>query len=169
MLRGNWHIVAIAITICLMAKFNDYYFLFVVFIIWLIFLYSCKTINLQLLILTLFASLFFFYYVPSPRTLAYQATDLDIEITDFSGRIKGPIVQTDKTIQFTFQDDRFHNKLNVVHFIDNKYEGKLPIQSLKYGAYCHVTGILELPEMARNPYQFDYQMFLLKKGISHQL
>ena len=169
MFKGYWHIVAIGIAICLLTKWNHHYFLFILFVLWLIYLYKFQRIQLNLIVLTIFTSLFFFYYVPSPEKLASQLSEIDMEASDFFGKIKGPIVHTDKTIQFTFQDVRFDRKLNVIYFKDNESVEKQAIDSLKYGANCHLNGTLETPEKARNPHQFDFQMFLLKKGISHQL
>lgn len=170
MVKGYWYLVAIGITISLISKMSGYYFLFILFALWLVYLYTWKGIHLYLLFLTISTSLFFLYYVPSTQQLMSQIDLIDLEITEFTGKINGPISQTDKTIQFSFQDNRFTNTFNVVYFKDSTHkDDKESIQFLKYGAYCDIYGVLEIPEKATNPHQFDYQMFLLKKGISHQL
>src|SRR5690625_4458654 len=169
MLKGHWHIVAIGIAISLITKLNGHYFLLILLILWLVFLYKYKRIHLHLVVLTTLTSLFFLYYVPSTQQLMSQASLIDLRISEFSGKIQAPIAETDKTIQFSFQDNRFANKFNVIYFKDLDYEEEVTIQSLKYGANCYISGTLEIPEKATNPHQFDYQMFLLKKGISHQL
>src|SRR5690625_6557889 len=110
MFKGYCHIVAIGIAVCLLTKWDHHYFLFILFVLWLIYLYKFQRIQLNLIVLTIFTSLLFFYYVPSPEKLASQVPEIDMEASDFFGKIKDIIEHKDKKIQITFKYVRFESK-----------------------------------------------------------
>lgn len=109
--------------------------------------------------------LFFYYYIPSPET--FNRSELDDKKIR-TGEITSPITETDQKIEFTFRDEKTRQKILVLYFKhdDLKLE-KNP--ALIYGATCTIHEPLSPLEGARNPHQFDYPLFLKKKGIDGQI
>src|SRR5690625_4088827 len=90
--------------------------------------------------------------------------------TEVTGRINQPIDHQDKKVEFTLQADDAPYTLLILYFPDQKDPPPLSdYNALKYGANCHIQGMIERPEKSRNPGQFDFQDYLLSKGISYQL
>src|SRR5699024_9455336 len=88
-----------------------------------------------------------------------------------TGQIIRPAAITQKKVDFLFQNQQSEEKISVVFFPDQAtvHANHHHYTSWKHGATCKITGKLEHPPLARNPGQFDFQIYLLQQGITFQL
>src|SRR5690625_1610107 len=162
-LKNYWYLIALSVVTSILA--SHFFIFFYLLVFWLFYLYYFRKINIAVLTVSIFAFFFYFYYIPSLELPPEEIESAMPQI--FTGKITGPVTSTNKKIEFTFQDQHTNDSHLVLHFIeDNKETPMKDINPLQYGAICHIKGSLTVPEKARNPYQFNYQSYLLKKGIS---
>ena len=169
MIKGYFHIIAIGMTIAIVIQWHQLYFLLLLLIAWLIYLYVYQHVPVLVIFLTIIFSVFSIYYIPTLSKLTSLAHQVDMKQTEFYGTVTGSLEQTEKIVQFTFQPIDMDGKFQVIYFIQGKNLESHQIETIKSGANCFVKGNLELPDRATNPFQFDYQQYLLKKKITHQL
>ncbi|WP_188453601.1 DNA internalization-related competence protein ComEC/Rec2 [Virgibacillus oceani] len=166
-MKGYWHFPAIAAVISILTvTFSDWFI--AGFLIWLLFLHYRQRLRGIPIIVSLAAFLFFYFYIPAIHSP--QLVDLPEEEASVTGKINGNVTKTSKKVEFELLEQSSNNKILVIYFIDKKMQ--FPNQqneSLKHGAACRITGKLELPDSSTNPGQFNYQNYLLTKGISWQL
>lgn len=164
-MKGFWHIVALSASlaaISIILSFN----LFIVLFIWLGFLYWDRRISIPTFLLSITAFLFFLHYIPPIETeFSPTANASDI----IQGRIiESPIIQMNK-VEIILELDFSSEKVIVLYFPEEREELQDAVYSLRHGASCIIQGETERPEGARNPGEFDYQEFLLSKGITSQV
>ncbi len=169
MLKGYFHIIALGMTLCIVAQWHQSFFLFILFFLWMIYLRMYQQVPMIVIIMTVIISLFTIWYVPTTAQLTLTALEVDMNQTEFYGKVTSPINQSEKMIQFTFQPSDYKQKFQVVQFLRDQDVIKEQMIKMNNGSLCHISGKLQLPDKPTNPSQFDYQQFLLKKGITHQL
>lgn len=168
-MKNYWHIVALSTTMSVLMMFMHSIVVLFFFLMWLFYLFIFKRIPLSILIVSLLSFFYFLFYLPSPQALYSQTVTSDDEPNDYTGKMLTPVSQTDKKIEFLVEIEPTGDKLVVVYFMNDNKLNELSIDHLKYGAMCTLRGQRTIPSGARNPYQFDYQQYLLEKGVSQQL
>lgn len=171
-MKGFWHLPALAAMTCMISVMIQFYWLVIVFILWLLFLYVTRRVYLTPFIVSLSCILFFLYYLSAPDSITINDGPVQkIDKNHFIGKIIGPVTRTDKRIEFIFKDEQLKKKIIVSYFFntDEQIEDSYFYRSLKSGASCQLNGMIKQPDLSRNPGQFDYQTYLLNKGISYQL
>ncbi|RDW19252.1 DNA internalization-related competence protein ComEC/Rec2 [Oceanobacillus arenosus] len=170
-MRGYWHFIAISGAMaCLSIQFSPFYFIGL--FLWLGYLYYDGRLRKIPFLLSLTTYLFFLSYLPQ---LDMQADMEDVNSRtnqQFIGSIKSDMSVTDKKIEFSFHEQRMNTNLLILFFPkpnSKQADFKNELYMLKNGASCMIEGKLELPNASRNPGQFDYQAYLLSKGITHQV
>lgn len=165
-MKGYWHISALAAVFAAISFILGQN-LFVFVLLWLLFLFYDKRIPLFPLIFSLFCFFFFYYHTPhlnsNPEAFNSNASD-----QVYTGRIVSEPTITSKKVEFIVEETQTEEKVMVL-FFPNEDDVEKDFTTLKYGATCNFSGIIEYPEGARNPGQFDYQQFLLTKDIAYQL
>lgn len=163
MFTNYWYLLALGAMFSIITKsVNDVTYV-TIFFIWLLYLFYKKRIRLITLIATTLSFIFFYLYIPSierPQIGEIPSNE------SYHGKIISPIEQKSNSIQFTFQPFQMKEKFLVIHFYEENND--VDLSTLKYGALCKIQGEITVPEQARNPYQFDYQLYLLKNGITYQ-
>ncbi|GAA0602020.1 DNA internalization-related competence protein ComEC/Rec2 [Virgibacillus siamensis] len=117
-------------------------------------------------VLSIISSVSFYFWIPDLAELTVTENKMINETIEISGRISGPVHETDQKVDFIFNQYKTNTKYQAVYF---KNGNNGDFGNFRYGAQCTVSGTPELPSTARNPGQFDYRKFLLSKGITHQL
>lgn len=166
--KNYWHIFALSATVSLITISLNNYIIACLFFIWLFYLYFINRLSKSIVVFTILCFIFFYFYIPSPT--ANAPSHLDDEHKIFNGEIISSIIETDKKIEFMFKEEQFKKPMLVLYFIQDDDDIKEHLlKNISYGAACQISGNLSIPDGARNPHQFDYQLYLLKKGISHQI
>src|SRR5690625_2526165 len=168
MLKNYWYIIACSAVVSILTLSTQQFLISILFVLWMIYLVVCKKIEVTIFVVTILSFIFFWMYIPVP-TLP-ETSIVNQKQATFSGEIVEPIVHSDQKLDFVFQANEMDSKLMVVYFLDesDRIQPK-SLNRLRYGAFCQIDGTLSLPDHARNPHQFDYQDYLLKRGITHQL
>ena len=163
MFTNYWYLLALGAMFSIITKsVNDVTYV-TIFFIWLLYLFYKKRIRLITLIATTLSFIFFYLYIPSIERPQIEEIPSN---ESYHGKIISPIEQKSNSIQFTFQPFQMKEKFLVIHFYEENND--VDLSTLKYGALCKIQGEITVPEQARNPYQFDYQLYLLKNGITYQ-
>lgn len=169
-MKGYWHFTAISVAICILAiSFNNNWFI-VGFFLWLFYLYYFERLGKIPLLVSLAFFLLFMLHIPS---IEMNETNINTysQSKQVSGKIAGPIHITPEKIDFHLEDHSSKDKILILFFPD-KNNKTPPLEnhpSIKYGASCVINGNAKLPNVSRNPGQFDYRNYLLTKGITHQI
>lgn len=167
MAKNFWYVIAFSCVVSVITLNTENLFLFCLFIVWLLFLFYRKKVTMSLLSLALISLLFFYFYLP-PTTLSILSEDKVKE--QYTGIIDSPVTITEQKIEFILKETNRKDPILVLHFLDaEENRDTHQFLTLRYGATCTVEGVLERPAHARNPYQFDYEQYLHKKGITNQL
>lgn len=166
-MKGYWHVTALAAVfaaISVMLNCN----LFIFILLWLLFLFYEKRIPLLPFLLSIICFFFFYQYIPEleSKSLALPA---QASSQIYSGKIINEPVMNNKKIEFMFEEKHTKEKIIVLYFPNEELTDNDVTATLRYGAACELSGVMEQPDGARNPGQFDYQKFLLTKGISYQM
>ncbi|MTW84130.1 DNA internalization-related competence protein ComEC/Rec2 [Virgibacillus dakarensis] len=166
-MKGYWHFPAISVAICVVVIVFQNKSLIAGFILWLLMLYVFKRLGKIPIMVSLV--LFFFFYTFIPVLTPIESPPAS-ETAIYSGTITGSINKTAKKVDFVLQDDSSKAKLLVVYFPD-KTDNVIDkhVKDWRHGATCQLHGKLELPDSSTNPGQFDYQRYLLTKGITYQV
>lgn len=168
-MKDYWHIIAFSAVIAMLTLQTSYFILLLLFLLWLAYLYLFKRIKLIPLLLTLLSICFFLYHLPSTKELHTSVANPEQFSSAISGDIISTVTQTAQKIEFTLQEVKTNEKMIIVYFWNEMEDEHDKIGFLLHGATCHLTGEVMIPNGERNPYQFDYQDYLLKKGIKYQL
>lgn len=163
MLRDYWYIVALAAVIAIISlQWERPIFLIISFFLWLLMLQYHQKIPVLITLLTCSAFFFFYTYIPTPVKPQTGIPSTLAEKTTYQGKVKGPVEQTEKKVEFLFRDDQLQENILVVFFPREEDEHR-SIDHIMVGGTCQLIGKLQLPEQGRNPHQFDYQQYLLEK------
>ncbi|MBO1003460.1 DNA internalization-related competence protein ComEC/Rec2 [Pseudogracilibacillus auburnensis] len=166
--KDYWYIFALSATVSVITLSLNTYIVICLFFFWLLYVYVQKKISITLLISALLSFFFFYFYLPAPTTSTSEQVNESRSV--FYGEIVSPIIETDKKIEFTFRDERTSEQIVIVYFVNDENElVEHHVGQLQYGAVCKIEASLSIPDGARNPYQFDYRLYLLKKAISYQI
>lgn len=168
-MKGYWHFPALAAAASILTIIFHSYWITVVFFLWLLFLFYFRRLRKIPIVFSVISCLFFFTFIPDLDMISLSNNDNPSKHvqTQIYGQITSSINESKSKIDFVLQDKHSGNKLLIVYF-KNKKEQKQK-HKLKYGSTCYVSGKRELPDSSRNPGQFDYQGFLLSKGIRYQV
>lgn len=167
-MKGYWHVFALSVLLSILTvTFNNQVFIFILFL-WLFYLYKRKKLGLVPILLSLFFYIGFYNYIPSNDP---EKNPVEKAISgEIQGSISSPVTKSSKKLEFVVQEKTSSNKIIVVTFKEEnaKWEESL-LKPLKYGATCHMSGLLEFPDRSSNPGQFDYRSYLQTKGVTQQL
>lgn len=170
-MKGYWHFPALSAAISIFTvQFHTYWFI-AAFIIWLLYLFFTNRLGKIPVLVSVVAFLFFYLFVPSLSSLEKEGMN-SFSPSDnlLTGRIINQVRETPKKLEFVLEEEKTNRNIQVVFFPnDNTKFPRQKLRDIKNGARCQITGSIELPEKARNPGQFDFNKFLLAKGITHQL
>lgn len=166
-MKGYWHITALAAVFAAISVMLNYN-LFLFILLWLLFLFYEKRIPLLPFLLSIFCFFFFYQHIPEIES---NSPDLPLQSSSqtYTGKIINEPVMNSKKIEFIVEEKHTAEKIVVLFFPNEELTDDKVTVSLKYGATCELSGVIEQPDGARNPGQFDYQKFLLTKGISYQM
>ncbi|QKY69511.1 DNA internalization-related competence protein ComEC/Rec2 [Lentibacillus sp. CBA3610] len=163
-MKGYWHIPAFGVAASFLAILFTSKWLLAVFFFWVLYLYYDQRLGKITVLISLTFSIFAYTYIPvlekPPEEIATSKQ------STFTGQVSSSITESESRIAFEFSDDSSDSRFLIVHFKDAENE---ETDGLKYGATCTVHGSPEVPDASRNPGQFDYQNYLLSKGISYQV
>lgn len=178
MLKGNWHFIALGVLFSVMAlQTNELLLLPIMLFSWLFYLYVKKKITLLVVLLTMMSFIIFYAYLPSyerayltdsstpPSTTSHKQTKV-------SGTIISSVKQTDKIISFTLRQNESNKRILVTYFRPHDFSSlneEAQSFSFTYRAICTISGTLESPNEATNPFEFNYRKYLFEQGITHQL
>ncbi|MBN6205637.1 DNA internalization-related competence protein ComEC/Rec2 [Ralstonia pickettii] len=166
-MKGYWHITALAAVFAAISVMLNYN-LFSFILLWLLFLFYEKRIPLLTFLLSIFCFFFFYQHIPelenNPPAYPPQASS-----QTYTGKIISEPVINSKKIEFIVEEKRTAEKIMILFFPNDGVPDDKVTASLKYGATCELSGVIEQPDGARNPGQFDNRKFLLTKGISYQM
>lgn len=166
-MRGHWHFIAIAVAISFLTIIFHTFWFSAGLLIWLFYLYYNERLGKLHVLLSLAFFLFFYMYIPEINNVTIA--DFPKETIHLSGKITGPINASSKKADFKFEDTS-NTSFLIIYFPDEKEQNSInDYPAIKYGAACTIKGDVEVPEKSRNPGQFDYQTYLLTKGISYQV
>ncbi|MFB1050751.1 DNA internalization-related competence protein ComEC/Rec2 [Paraliobacillus sp. JSM ZJ581] len=160
-MRGYWHLFVFASLLSIIAITFQSYFLYGLYFIWVYILYKrqrIRILHLMLLLgITIFTSV---YYLPTGvDTKSITAKE------NYTGTITSSIIKEKSYLSFVFNTSE---NINIQLFYFPENESKPP-STWKTGASCELNGIPRTPSLSTNPGQFDYQAYLLQKGITKQL
>lgn len=166
-MKGYWHITALAAVFAAISVMLNYN-LFSFILLWLLFLFYEKRIPLLTFLLSIFCFFFFYQHIPelenNPPAYPPQASS-----QTYTGKIISEPIINSKKIEFIVEEKRTAEKIMILFFPNDGVPDDKVTASLKYGATCELSGVIEQPDGARNPGQFDNRKFLLTKGISYQM
>lgn len=171
MMKGNWHYIAFSAFFSVLALKADKLLLIIILLFtWLIYLYLFKRINLFVVSLTIVSFVCFYLYFPSyERDRPPELPSSQQEQTIF-GHISSNIKQTNKLVSFTFHEEKTNQRILVTYFYpQSSSENQEDPFVYMYRSSCKITGKLEQPTEATNPYEFDYRKYLFEQGITSQL
>ncbi|MBP1947598.1 DNA internalization-related competence protein ComEC/Rec2 [Virgibacillus litoralis] len=164
-MKGYWYVPALGIVSSALSIIYHSNWFILVFFIWLLVLYYDRRLGKLITFTSIALSIFFYFYIPNLETILHTEETNTAHETDLAGRIVSPINESSSKIDFELKEYTSNKKLLIVYY-KNKQEIK---HSLKFGATCNIEGTPELPSQSRNPGQFDYQHYLLSKGITHEV
>ncbi|RKQ37845.1 DNA internalization-related competence protein ComEC/Rec2 [Oceanobacillus halophilus] len=164
-MKGHWHIVALSvICVVITIQFNTY-IIAIIYFLWLFYLYYTMRLRKLPIVVSLIFLLIFLFHIPKIGDLSLEKLQ-SAETEYIYGTITSAISSSNKKLEFTLQEKSSNTKILIVYFPQIANEDT---KDIKYGATCMIEGKKEIPERSRNPGQFDYQSYLLKKGISSQV
>lgn len=128
------------------------------------------------------------------ESISSQSSKLANKRTEFTGRIVSNIQQTDKLISFTFRNNITKERILVTYFYPHQSTNNSQLfddrinphdqTSLNdgtssdeqeqffpytYRATCTISGTLQYPNEATNPFEFNYRKYLFEQNITYQL
>src|SRR5699024_3294502 len=164
-MKNNWYILAFGVLSSIIIIMTDQYWLFILYVCWLYYLFTYKKVNQMALLLAVAVTSLFYFYIPFTDKISENKND---QHTSFRGKITSEIKQTEKTIQFNFEVKTIISTYDVIHFLDDSLDEKIP-HFIQYGATCSLKGEVDTANRASNPHQFDFASYLQKQGIDEQI
>ncbi len=164
-MKGNIHLLVLATVgggILSQTAQPVTYLMLGMFIAWIATLRKSLTWIVTLAVCFTFGFLYFTTQVPPhPSTLS----------PSLEGTIISPLSETESTIRTTFKLAEREDKAVIVYFKTAALPEEINYvrKQLKYGAYCVVNAVVDWPEGARNPGQFDYREYLKNQHIAYQI
>ncbi|MFD2630889.1 DNA internalization-related competence protein ComEC/Rec2 [Oceanobacillus kapialis] len=166
-LKGNWHIVALAVAVSIITVLTSSYLIIICYILWLGFLFYRRRLGAMLLLLASALLSFFLLYIPAIDSSSF-ISESSLPEQNFAGRIVGPVEKNATRTQFTFEDYFTNQNFSILYF--PKEKERMDFSShLKTGATCEFTGEPELPDPSTNPGEFNYRYYLSTQKITHQV
>jgi len=167
-------LIAISYILGLMASFYDKEILFS-FIIFLLLIVSVLFLNFSFKKIIVLYLLFFLGIIRAENSINLPSV-LD-EISSKDAQIQGQVISS-KTI--TNEKTKFYLRIDKAVIDNKKYENLntkilVSIDNPKYnneiliGNYINLKGKIHYPSPSTNPYQFDYQKYLLNNGVKNIL
>lgn len=164
-MKGFWHFPALGVvSSAFTIIFHSNWFILLYFL-WILLLFYHERLGKLTILISLTFSIFFYFYIPNLDTILQNDATAIKDKTNLVGQIASSINESASKIDFVLKEYPSNRKLLVIYFKNNQKKDHY----LKYGSTCEVYGQIELPDKSRNPGQFDYQNYLLSKGITHQV
>ncbi|NAP00329.1 DUF4131 domain-containing protein [Halomonas sp. MG34] len=167
-MKGNWHIVAMAVTVSIITVLTSNYLFVACYIIWLGYLLFQRRLRKVTLLLASAFLCFFLFYIPKIQDSQPGFSETSLPEQSFIGQINGPIEKNPTHIQFTFEDNATNQRYLVMYFQNDASE-TLTSSHLKSGATCEFQGVPERPNPSTNPGEFNYRDYLASKKITYQV
>ncbi|MGP4065025.1 DNA internalization-related competence protein ComEC/Rec2 [Oceanobacillus sp. M65] len=167
-MKGNWHIVAMAVTVSIITVLTSNYLFVTCYIIWLGYLLFQRRLRKVTLLLASAFLCFFLLYIPKIQDSQPGFSGTSLPEQSFIGQINGPIEKNPTHIQFTFEDNATNQRYLVMYFQNDASE-TLTSSHLKSGATCEFQGVPERPNPSTNPGEFNYRDYLASKKITYQV
>ncbi|WP_163970058.1 DNA internalization-related competence protein ComEC/Rec2 [Oceanobacillus halotolerans] len=166
-MNGYWHLPAISVVGSIICVLSQNKWIIVPLLVWFGYLYLFKWLGKTQIILSLAFFLFFLFYIPVITPTEYTTPANNSTI---NGKIKSSIDETNNKIDLVLHENNTDRVFLITYFFsNNELISSIDRKKLTYGANCVVNGKIELPESSRNPGQFDYQTYLLSRGITYQM
>ncbi len=138
-MRGYWHLPALGMVTSFLAITLNQGWLIGLFFCWTAWLYVRKRLGKLPIIVSLAATLFSLFYLPSLET---PAPDIPYNGNQtITGLVTSPVHESEAKIEFTLTDD-----LTGIDFLVTYFGEKREGLHLKHGASCRIDGTPELPE-----------------------
>lgn len=178
MLKGNWHFIGLSVLFSVIAmRTNELFLVLLMLLGWLLYLYVRKKITLLVVLFSVLSFTFFYLYLPSyERNESINASTPQHIIPQKRTKLTGTIIsstkQTKQLVSFTLQDKVSDEKILVTYFRPHHSTSPDEVEQLfpyTYRAVCTISGKLELPKEATNPFEFNYRKYLFEQNITHQL
>ena len=169
MIRDYWYIIALSSLAAIVTVQLDQYYLCVFLLFWLLILLYQQKIPLVVFSVAIITFLFTYFYIPSLPSVQSTIDPRLEEHTTLKGTITSPVSQTNKKVEFVLLEQTTEEEILVIFFPDQDETQLVDTSHLLSGGECTLNGDISKPDHARNPHQFDYQQYLLGKGITYQL
>lgn len=166
-MKGYWHVIALSVLMAALSVFLDKN-LFIFVFIWLLYLFYYNRIKVIALVFALFCFFFYFQHLPQIESESSTIPTMTSNQMYFGKVVSEPVINQ-KKIEFVMEDSSSTEKIMILYFPN---DGELDVSltsQLNFGANCEVHGLVEQPDEARNPGEFDYREYLLTKDISYQI
>lgn len=166
-MKGYWHVPAFALVISSLTIIFEAFHFAVIYLLWLYYLFYKNRLKTFHVLFSVVVLMLFLLYIPKivpadeNHELLFKAS--------FIGKIKSPLEETDKFVRFIFQEEQSKEKVIIYYFLNKQEIEEEDLKPLKYGAICKISGEINLPDSSTNPGQFNYQKYLLERGISFEL
>ncbi|HLR64521.1 MAG TPA: DNA internalization-related competence protein ComEC/Rec2 [Pseudogracilibacillus sp.] len=164
-MTNKWYIIAYSALCSILSIMTKPLFIGGFFIFTLFYYLWKKQISFILFCLAILTYISFLYYLPTVQEAEESRRQVDINKSNFEGYIVSSVSTSDKTRQFIFKEVKSTAKFQVVLFL----QGEDEIEDLYYHDYCNINGTLEEASRATNPFEFDYDDYLLKQNIIYTL
>lgn len=164
MLQDNWHFIAFSALCSVLALQTSVLLFFGLLFCWIVYLYVFERITIVISLLTILSFFLFYVYLPSYERDYIPLAEEIIKPFTVSGHIVGTVANTEKHLSFILELEETKERLNVTYFYPNSSTEALAFP-YTHRAQCTITGLLEQPEEATNPFQFNYRKYLYEQGI----
>ncbi|MUK87067.1 DNA internalization-related competence protein ComEC/Rec2 [Ornithinibacillus sp. L9] len=163
-MKGKWYIVALCISISLVAvQFHMLFFIGI--FIWLLYLYYVRRLGKLPILISLTFSLFFIFFIPQ---IDHTPPEIIPTTIEKKGKINSSVLHSDNYMSFTIQEISTRETIQIVYF-PNHAIPTLRLYDINHGATCTIQGTLQLPKRNTNPGEFNYRNYLAKQGITYQM
>lgn len=165
-MKGYWHIAALAAASVIFCKIFDNKIYIILFCLWLIFIFVLERLPFPSIIPALLALIIFYLILPDQQmpVLPFGSKE---KPAFHKGTIVSAVEKGSKKISFSFRLDQNNEKVLAINFPEG--DEKADITTLKHGAYCSFQAVLETPDPATNPGEFDFAKHLRRSGFERQL
>lgn len=166
-MKGYWHLPAFALVISSLTIIFEVFYFAILYLLWLYYLFYKNRLKTFHVLFSVVVLMLFLFYIPK-----IVPPDENHELllkSSFIGKIKSPLEKTDKFVRLIFQEEQSKEKILLYHFLNKEEIEEETLKPLKYGAICKISGEIKLPDSSTNPGQFNYQKYLLERGISFEI
>lgn len=161
-MNGKGLYFAIAALLGVLAAFQNFLLILVVFLLFISILFNMKAFTVKQSIIVIL--LFLLFNVLGVERLRSNVTEINQGQTEFDVIFLDTKIDGDK-LQISAQDKQTNEKILIQYQIKSQTEKEFLSEQFLYGYNCQLIGKLESPNRARNPLTFDYHNYLSTKQI----